>query len=136
MSTMLCFDNEHISSKAVSNFNKSHKGIGDEQWFETKEGGSVCRFVDNNGVNRAYYNKKGNWQYTISDYTEKELPEDIRRQVKSTYYDYDISFAQKIDMVMASKLVYLVQIQHEKDFKVVRVCEGEMEDLGESGKLF
>lgn len=128
MSTMLCFENEHISSKAISNFNKSYKGIDNAQWFETKQGGSVCRFVVKDEVNRAYYDKKGNWQYTISDYTEKELPEDVRRQVKSTYYDYNISFAQKIDMAIASKIVYLVQVRNEKDFKTVRVCDGEMDD--------
>jgi hypothetical protein len=126
---------ERINSRAIINFNKSYKGVNDAQWFEIKEGGSMCRFTDKNNLNRAYYDRKGNWRYTVTEYTEEKLPQDIRRRVKTTYYDYNISFAEKIDMVRDDKIVYLVQIQDEKSIKMLGICEDEMEVLEELEKL-
>src|SRR5882672_10575884 len=90
---------QHINPKAIRDFIKYYKGSSDAEWSQLKDGRIVCRFVVDNTINRAYYDNKGNSQYTVASYTEDKLPGDIRNMVKSVYYDYAITYVNEIDMV-------------------------------------
>src|ERR1700729_2756774 len=84
-----------INVKAIKSFDKTFKGVSNVSWYTTA-GGYGATFTQDENLNRAYYDKKGNLTFTISYYNGKKLPHDIRAMVKSTYYDCAISLVEEI----------------------------------------
>lgn len=124
----------YVNSKAVRDFSNTYKGISDAQWSSLKQGGFMCQFTDEMVVTRVFYNKNGNWLYTISGYGGDKLAKDKRDIVRSIYYDYDITYVNEIDLPGIKK-VYLIQVQDEKRLQIVRMCNDEMETIQELEKL-
>jgi len=83
--------------------------------------------MTDDNLNRALFTKRGNLIYHISYGYEKNLAEDIRRQVKSTYYDYDIS--RTIKVTEADRVIWVVNLEDAKNLILVRLEEGEMEEV-------
>src|ERR1700754_2237578 len=57
------------------------KRVGDgknEQWYNV-DLGFVAVYTDCGAKARFFYDKKGNWVYSIRQFGEKQLPEDVRR---------------------------------------------------------
>jgi len=77
--------------------------------------------------NRALFTKKGNLVYHISYGYEKSLPEDMRKQVKGSYYDYDITRAIKVSE--AGREIWIVNLEDAKNLILVRLEDGEMEEV-------
>jgi len=74
---------------------------------------------------RAFYDKKGRVRFTISYYSEKELPCEVRAVVKPEYYDYAILSVEEVKL--NGKSIYLIDMQDSTTIKTVRVADGEME---------
>ncbi len=115
-----------ISKKAIKNFKVAFGKTEAVTWHQLSNG-FTAHFMVNNILNRSYYDKKGNWLYSMQCYDEKKLPADVRKIVKSTYYDYSIFGVQEIRV--DDKIIYLVHLKDEAGFKTIRVCEGEMQEL-------
>ena len=96
----------------------------DEKWYPLPNG-FLAEFVEKNVQVRAFYDKKGNWVYTIRQYTEKELPSEVRAQVKQTYYDDMIGVVKEV--IQAGYTVYLIHIENEARWKTIRIRDGEMD---------
>ena len=62
--------------------------------------------------------------YSIREYTEKELPREVWRLVKSTYYDYNIGFVKEVNQPLV--LAYIVHIENEEGWKELVVRDGEI----------
>lgn len=119
------------NTKALKNFNKTFKGV-DANWFQTQEG-SIAEFEKDGIVTRIDYDHKGRFIAMIRRYSEDKLPADVRHQVKSTYYDYNIFLV--IEVTTNNKTAYLVKMEDQKTLKTIRVVDGEMdvyEDLNKS----
>jgi hypothetical protein len=123
-----------IDSRAVRDFNKNYKGVSGAQWYTTKEGGLICRFIGNNGLCRAFYNKRGSWLYTIATYDGSKMAPELRANVAREYVDHAISCVNEITMP-GKKTIYLVQAENNKAIKLVRVSAEGMETIGEIEKL-
>ena len=115
-----------ISKKAIRNFKAEFGKADATKWYQLSNG-FAAHFTVNNIQNRSYYDQKGNWLYSTQYYDEKKLPADIRKIVKSTYYDFSISGVQEIRV--ADKIIYLVHIKDETNLKTIRVCDGDMQEL-------
>jgi hypothetical protein len=116
--------------RAIRNFTRTYKGASDARWESLRDGGYVCRFKQNGVSKRAFYNKRGGWLATIAGYMTDHLPTDVRRQVHSVYYDYSILYANEI--VMPDKpIAYVIQVQDGRTIRIVRVVDGEMEEIQE-----
>jgi len=113
-----------INSRAIKDFKKSFKLPAEEKWFKI-ETGFIVKFVQGGIQHRADYDKKGNWIATTRYYSEKQLPKDVRSQVKSVYYDYTITSVQ--ELTFPSHHVYLVNMEDEKTILIIRICDGEMD---------
>ena len=114
-----------MTSKTVRNFWQLFGDSKNENWFHL-ENGSLAEFEDKGIHYRAFFDRKGNWIYTVKLYTEKELPKDVRAEVRSTYYDYAIGHVTEVNQ--AQLVVYLVHIENEQEWKTIRVAaDGEME---------
>ncbi len=123
-----------ISPRAVKDFMNTHKNVTGESWMKTKDGFSV-RFNSDDVRTTIYYDKKGNWAGSIKIYGEEKLLRDIRHLVKSTYYDYNIVYAQEIETTDSDGVpTYVVCVDDKTKIKMIRVINGEMSEWKEYTK--
>jgi len=115
-----------ISPRAVKDFMNTHKNVTGESWMKTKDGFSV-RFNSDDVRTTIYYDKKGNWSGSIKIYGEEKMLHDIRHLVKSTYYDYNIVYAQEIETTDSDGVpTYVVCVEDKTKIKMIRIRDGEM----------
>jgi len=123
-----------ISPRAVKDFMNTHKNVTGESWMKTKDGFSV-RFNSDDVRTTIYYDKKGNWSGSIKIYGEEKMLRDIRHLVKSTYYDYNIVYAQEIETTDSDGLpTYVVCVEDKAKIKMIRIIDGEMSEWKEYTK--
>jgi hypothetical protein len=123
-----------INPRALRDFMNTHKNVTGESWARTKDGFSV-RF-NSDGVRTAiYYDKKGIWAGSIKYYGEEKLLHEIRHVVKSTYYDYNIVYAQEIETTDTDGVpTYVICVEDKSKIKLIRVSAGEMSEWKEFTK--
>jgi hypothetical protein len=122
-------ENVNVASKAKRHFLRDFPNVSDERWYEISDG-YVVKFISNGIQCRANYDKKGNWLYTIRSYEETNLSKDVRAMVKSTYYDYAITFVQEIKTLLYP-LTYLIHMEGKKDFIILKISDLRVSDGGE-----
>jgi hypothetical protein len=122
-------DAKNINAKAIKDFQIRFKKAGSPKWFSDGNG-FVSYFVQNGLGNRAYYDKKGRWQYSLLFYSEDKLPRDIRTVVKSTYFDLAITLVEEVQTTEG--MAYIVHLEDKSNIKLVKVSkDGEMEIMQE-----
>lgn len=121
-----------IHIRAVRHFKKTYPGVEDERWYVIRNGFMAKYKIGDVGL-RIDYDQYGRWLYSIRYYTEKKLPRDVRGLVKSTWYDYAISSVEEIDI--NKQLIYIVHIHEGADWKMIRVCDGEVSEILPPGKI-
>jgi hypothetical protein len=115
------------NERALKDFQRTFGNVNNVTWLETKNGGYIAKFVNADVKTVVAYNPKGSWSYTINYYGEKKLPADIRKMVKSTYYDYSIFGIAEVHF--DKETVYMLYIQDESHFKTIRVYNDEMQEV-------
>jgi hypothetical protein len=118
-----------VHTKAARNFAKRFKTATDVTWFEAADG-YRAQFETSGRKTWVDYDKKGNWVHTIRIYGEKELPSDVRSQVKSVYYDYAMKLVHEIELPVDG-LYYIVHLEGENTLIDLRIHNDEMEVLHE-----
>jgi hypothetical protein len=113
-----------LATKAVRSFWQLYGDSKNENWFHL-ENGSLAEFVDKDIHYRVFFDRKGNWNYTLKQYSEKVLPKDVRAMVRSIYYDYAIKQVKEVNQ--AQLVVYLIHIENDQEWKTIRVADGELE---------
>jgi len=117
-------DLKNVNKKALKGFARTFKNPGAVQWY--KDANGFIAYCTINGIkNRSNYDKKGNWLYSMRSYGEKQLPTDIRGQVKRVYYDFTISGVQEI--LVDDKKIYLVYMRDDTVCQTVRITDDEMD---------
>ena len=121
-----------IHIRAVRHFKQTFPGTEDEQWYVIRNGYMVKHKVGDTNI-RLDYDRSGNWLYTIRYLTEKKIPREVRALVKSTWYDYAISSVEEIKYGLLP-LIYILHINEGNEWKIIRVSEGEMNEIIPPGK--
>lgn len=116
-------DLSSVSSKIAKNFTRNFKNANDLR-INKFDNYTYIYCINNGIVNRIRYDRKGNWDYTIRYYEEAQLPIEIRRQVRSTFLDYEIFGVTEV--TVGDKTAYLVRIKTTEAWKTVKVLEDEM----------
>lgn len=98
----------------------------DEAWYKLPVG-YLATYTDERGENRFVYDPKGRWLYSICTCTEKQIPLDVRKLVRSTYYDYSIGWVKEIKQ--DEGVVYAIHLEGEKEWLDLAVQDGEMKVL-------
>jgi hypothetical protein len=125
-------DVKNVNSKAVSDFKGRFTSAMSEEWFADKTG-YVTVFLADGYRDRAYYDKKGHWLYSLIFYGEDHLNKDTRAIVKSTYYDLTITLVEEVQMPEGKG--YVIHLEDKSNIRIVRVnSEGEMSTLQELTK--
>ena len=125
-------DAKNINAKAIKDFQGRFNGASNTMWF-TDDNGFVSYFVKDGYGNRAFYDKKGRWQYSLLFYGEDKLPRDIRATVKSTYFDFAITLVEEVQTTEG--MAYLIHVEDKSNIKILRVSkDGEMDIMQELTK--
>ncbi|MFI5152342.1 MAG: hypothetical protein ACHQET_03355 [Chitinophagales bacterium] len=117
-------DLNRINAKAVRDFSRFYTANSGEKWYVASNG-YFAKFSLNGNKGMAAYDLKGHWMFTIFNYGENKLPDDIRAAVRSTYYNYEITCIDEIHF--EDQIIYQVHMQDEKTWKNLLVSNGEME---------
>jgi hypothetical protein len=112
----------NISTRAIRDFVLNFPEVSNENWFSTTEL-FVAMFTLNDINYRIDYDRKGNWIETFRTYEEKNLIEDVRQSVKSSYYDYKIYLVQEIQQPFHPN-VYIIHLEGKKRLINLQVCNG------------
>jgi hypothetical protein len=125
---------ENISVKAVNNFKHRYKAVSNVKWMLLSDG-YLASFSDGNILNRVFYYPNGNLAGTIKGYEPALLPKEILQTVKEKYAGYKVVYVNEAELLeIQGSPTYVVQLQGKKDFKVVRVCDDEVDELNDYSK--
>jgi hypothetical protein len=124
-------DKAGMPVKSARTFWRMYGDAKNEKWYSLP-GGSLAQFETQGIAYRVIFDKKENWMYTLKQYTEKELPAQVRAMVKSVYYDYPITWVKEVNQ--SQYIVYLIHIENDREWKTLRVAEDEMEVAEEYSK--
>jgi hypothetical protein len=114
-----------VGRKALKDFHGRFANVTNEKWFFADRG-FVAYCTQDGFTNRAYYDKKGHWQYSLKCCDENKIPRDVRNMVRRTYFDFKITMVQVIEI--PDNVVYLVHLEDATSLKIVRVtADGDMD---------
>jgi len=119
---------EPAAVKASRDFYQRAGDQRDEQWYKAPNG-YEAEYTEGAVKAMYYYDKKGHWVYTILTYGEDRLSDDVRRLVRTNYYDFNISWVKEVNE--AQNVVYVVHMENAKAWKDVAVQDGEIRVLNE-----
>ena len=132
--TSVLTDEKIINKKALKNFAKIYKNVKNQSWYTISDG-FTARFFNNNVKNTVYYDTKGRWSGVVKNYSESQLPVEIRNLAKRTYFDYTINGGVEIETLLSEgKPTYIIYIEDKQSIKWLRVYDGEMEVYNEFSK--
>lgn len=115
-----------VNTKAMRTFKKMFATVEGEKWYEYK-GAYAAVFVSDDVRFRVEYDNRGNWSATEKDYFEAKLDREVRKVVKSVYFDYTISSIREIiTNDFFTNPVYIIHIEDANSFKNLVVYDGEM----------
>jgi len=120
-----------VPEKVWKSFGNYFTGAYDSRFYKINKD-YLAKYMLNDQQNRALFTKRGNLVYHISYGYEKNLPEELRKQVKTSYYDYSITKAVKV--TEADRLIWVVSLENDKRFLLVRLEDGEMEEVQQLDK--
>jgi hypothetical protein len=97
----------------------------------SNEKGFFSYFHKNGYGDRAFYDKKGHWVYSLILFGEDKLPRDVRATIKSAYFDMAIKLVEEVQT--SDGHVYIVHLEDQSGFRVIKIndeCEYEiLQDL-------
>jgi hypothetical protein len=123
---------KYINVKALKDFKTRFTSSAEATWF-TANYGIVSYFTQDGYTNRIYYDKKGNWVYSLLTYGENKLDRNVRKAVKMNFYDLDITLVKELQTT--SGLVFIITLEDKTSLKILKINrEGEMEIMQEMQK--
>lgn len=113
-------------TKAVKNFKRSHPDVTNESWRIENDYFFVTYRIDDINYKIAY-TPEGHVDYSLRMYKENNLPSRVRSALKSTYYNYQITDVQELDL--KTEIIYLIKLTDTYTWKTIRVNNGDLEEI-------
>lgn len=117
----------NVNEKVIQSFKGTFKDAIDPIWYRLDKN-YLVKFIMNEQKNTALLNKNGRLIYNIGYGFEKDLPTDISDLVNGSYGDYKILHA--IHVNENNRSIWVVNLEGLKKLIVVRVEDGELEEVG------
>ena len=121
----------NIDKAVTTSFKESFKDAYNTQWYKVNKR-YLAEFMTADQKNKALLQKDGYIIYHIKYGHENNLPDDIRKLVKSNYVDYNITSA--INVNQDKRNIWVINVEDEKKLILVRVEEGDLEEVGNYDK--
>ncbi len=115
-----------VPERVWKNFRSYFGNAENPKWYMANKD-YLVKFMTDEKLNHALFTKRGSLVYHISYGYEKNLPDDIRSQVRKAYLDYTITRAIKV--MEADRLIWVINLEDNKRLILVRVEEGELEEV-------
>ena len=116
----------HVKSKVMRSFLQSFRDATDVKWSEDK-GRYFASFNQAGRLGKALFNGQGGLVFSMRYGTEKDLPRDVRKLVKSTYIDYAIDVVTEVDT--KDLKAWVVNLSDSDNLVVVSVHDGALTEL-------
>lgn len=113
-----------INKKIQKSFSGYFAGITGQNWSMAGKK-FHCSFYINGIPACVLFDKNGHLIYVVTYGKEKDMPSDIRKIVKSEYYDYMITLA--IEVKENGRDIWVVNMKNDSIHLTVRLEDGEME---------
>jgi hypothetical protein len=120
----------NVRDRAMSHFKENYAWVVDAAWYTTPGNNLYCFFHQGNIVNRVFYDKHGDWEYTLLSYPPSVLPKSVEKLIHGSFGGYRISFANEIRRP-GQDPYYVVNIENANHIKVIQV-EGDQIDIRQS----
>ena len=113
--------------KLQKSFNRYFKNAENVNWYNLKKD-FLVEFENNGRKTRALFGKNGYRHYAITYGAENSLPKDVRRSVKSMYYDFNILNVVEVETPLVDNTVWLVLLKDDKNTVIARVIDGGVDE--------
>jgi len=110
----------------VRSFVQYFDNATNEHWY-THGRDYLVKFNIHDREARALFNKDGRLVYSILFGTEKNLPDDIRYEVRSNYFDYHITKTSEVKE--AGRIIWVIDMINDEKHLTLRVENNEMEEV-------
>jgi len=124
--------NQHVPEKVWKSFQNYYSNAQNTEWYQLNKK-FLVKYMTEDKKNQAVFGKRGRLVYNISYGYENSLPEEIRKQVKSNYYDYNITAAIKV--TQQKRTIWVVNVEDAKKMIQVKLEDGEMEEIENYNKI-
>ena len=121
-----------VPEKVWKNFASYFTGAYNSRFFKLNKD-YLAKFILYNEENRALFTKQGTLIYNISYGYEKNLPEDLLKQVKMSYYDYAITRAIKI--TQSERVIWIINLENQKNLLIIQIEDGELQEVQQLNKI-
>lgn len=115
-----------ITEKVAKSFDHLFKETSDVKWTEVDKR-FVVKFIMDDQRNQAVFTPNGVLVYHLIYGFEKNLPKNVRAQIKSQYFDYTITSA--IHIRQGERSIWLTSLVDNQRLISVQVEDGEMKEI-------
>jgi hypothetical protein len=125
-------DTKNINGKALNDFRIRFDDASHVMWYSDHNG--YISYFNKDGYNdRAFYNNKGRWQYSLILCAESKLPRNVRSAAKASYPDLAITVAEDVQNTIGR--AYVVYMEDSANIVVLKVTsDGEVSTTMEMDK--
>ena len=128
------FNSAPVNSKALNSFKKKFTAVQGEKWYQYKNR-SVAVFEADEVRFSIEYDNKGHLTGIEKLYGEGKMDREVRKIVKSVYFDYNITSVREISVPwLFPSPVYIIHIENENEFKNLTAYDEEMKIVDELSK--
>lgn len=121
-----------VVTKEVDNaFKKAFPDAENLKWYELNKF-YLAKFIEKDMKHQALFAKNGFLKYDISYGNENQLPEDMLKKVHDAYDEYNITRVANVKE--AGRDIWVINLENLKHLVLVRVEEGEMEEVEKYSK--
>ena len=121
-----------IPEKVWNNFRTYFTTATNPKWYDANKN-YLVKFMTDEDYNGALFSKKGRLIYHVSYGYKNNLPADLSTQVKNSYLDYYVTSTIRVSE--DQRVVWLVNIENAKYLIIVRLEDGELEEVDKLKKI-
>jgi hypothetical protein len=116
----------YVRAKVMRTFLQYFDGATDVHW-NLSGNRYLASFTNAGRMCKALFGYNGRLLYIIQYVTEKNLPREMRKQLRSAYVDYKIGAVTEVDANDVK--AWIVNLQDADNLIVVRVTDGSLDEL-------
>jgi len=115
-----------VNQKISKAFDKDFKGAVNARWFEINKR-YLVKFISQDQRNTALYNKRGSLIYHIAYGTEKNLPVNVRNQIKAQYPKASIT--NVIYVNQDNRRIWVVNLEEGRELVLTRFEDDQLDEV-------